>query len=232
MPEKPRVKAPQKRQTAKSDDADRRRMLIIGGAAATLLVAVAAAFFLIGAGSNSVNADEAKAALAAAGCKLTVKPAVINVSNHSDFPNPAATSKKWNTDPPTSGPHYNITLIYGAYTEPIDIGRALHNLEHGAVYILYGDDVPDATVAQLRAFYDAHQNGTILAPYAKLGDKIALGAWLAEGLPEASSARGSGVLAKCTRFDQAAFDAFFDAFQFKGPESFLLRPSQMKPGDN
>jgi hypothetical protein len=232
MADKPRVKAPQKRHTTKSDDADRRRMLIVGGAAVTLLVAVAGAFLLLGAGGSSVNADEAKEALAAAGCELTVKPAVANVADHSDFPDPAATSDKWNTDPPTSGPHYGVTLIYGAYTEPIDIARALHNLEHGAIYILYGDDVPEATVAQLKAFYDEHENGTILAPYAKLGDKIALGAWLADGLPEASSARGSGVLAECTRFDQAAFDAFFDAFQFKGPESFLLRPSQMQPGDN
>jgi hypothetical protein len=40
------------------------------------------------------------------------------------------------------------------------------------------------------------------------------------------------VLAKCTQFDEAAFDAFFAAFQFKGPESFLIRPSNMRPGDN
>jgi Protein of unknown function (DUF3105) len=231
MADKPRVKAPQKRAATKPDGDDRRRMLVIAGAAATILVVVAGAFLLIGAGGDSASAADAEAALGVAGCTFTVKPAVPNVSDHSDFPNPAATSPKWNTDPPTSGPHYGITLIYGAYTEPVDLGRVLHNLEHGAAFILYGDDVPAATVAQLGEFYDSHENGTILAPYAKLGDKIALGAWLAEGLPQASSTRGSGVLAECTRFDEDAFDKFFSAFQFKGPESFAFRPSQMEPGE-
>ena len=233
MADKPRVKAPQKRHATKSDDADRRRLFIVLGSAVTLLVAVALAFLLLGAGGgSSASPDEAKAALQTAGCTFTVKPAVPNASDHSDFPDPSARSDKWNTDPPTSGPHYGVTLIYGAYTEPVEIGRIVHNLEHGAVYILYGDEVPEATVAQLRTFYDSHQNGTILAPYPRLGDKIALGAWYADGLPEASSARGSGLLAECTKFDQAAFDTFFSAFQFKGPESFAIRPSDMKPGDN
>lgn len=232
MAEKIRVKAPKKRATQKSDEPrDTRRLLIIGVGAATILVAVAGAFFLLGAGGGT-SADDTRAALTDAGCTMVVKPAVANVSDHSDFPDPEATSPKWNTDPPTSGPHYGVTLIFGAYTEPPQIGRLLHNLEHGAVYILYGDDVPQSTIAQLQGFYDQHKNGTVLAPYPKLGNQIALGAWLVDPLPEASSDRGSGVLAKCPGFDEAAFAAFLDAFQFKGPESFIVRPSDMKPGDN
>jgi hypothetical protein len=233
MADKPRVKAPKKREAAKPDGADRRKTLVIAAVAALALVAVAGGFVLLGGGGGgSSSADDVRAALSAAGCTLDVKPAVVNVSDHSDFPDPGATDRGWNTDPPTSGPHYGVTLIYDSYDEPIEIGRVLHNLEHGAVYILYGDDVPEGTVAQLESFYGGRENGTILAPYAKLGDQIALGAWLADGLPEASSDRGSGVLAKCTEFDQAAFDTFFDAFQFKGPESAFIGPSDMRPGDN
>ncbi len=233
MAEKPRVKAPKKRATPKSDErSDTRRLLLIVAGAAAVLIAVAGGFFLLGAGGGGTSADDARDALTAADCTLEVRPAVANVSDHSDFPDPDASSDKWNTDPPTSGPHYGVTLIYGSYTDPPQLGRIVHNLEHGAVYILYGDDVPDATVAELQAFYDEHENGTILAPYPKLGDQIALGAWLVDGLPEASSDRGSGVLAKCGSFDEAAFQAFFDAFQFKGPESSLIRPSDMQPGQN
>lgn len=233
MADKPRVKAPKKRDPAKPESADRRKALVIAGVAALVLVAAVGGFFLLGSGGASgANADDVKAALSAAGCTLDVKPAVLNASDHSDFPSPSARSPKWNTDPPTSGPHYGVTLIYGAYDEPVEIGRIVHNLEHGAVYILYGDDVPEATVAQLKTFYEAHRSGTILAPYPKLGKQIALGAWLADGLPEASSERGSGVLAKCTSFDEAAFSTFFDAFQFKGPESAFIGPSDMRPGDN
>jgi len=233
MPEKPRVKAPKKRSAAKVDTSpDKRRLALIAGGAVTVLVLVAGAFLLLAAGGSSTSADDVRAALTAANCTFEVKPAVANISDHSDFPDPDGTSDTWNTDPPTSGPHYGTTLIYGSYRDPVQIGRVLHNLEHGAIYILFGDEVPEATIAELQAFYDDHQNGTVLAPYAKLGDQIALGVWLVEGLPEAASDRGSGVLAECRGFDQAAFEAFFDAFQFKGPESEVFRPSDMEPGEN
>lgn len=233
MAEKPRVKAPKKRAAPSPDTGPNRRTLIlVAGAAVTILVLVAGGFFLVGGAGGGTSADDAEATLTAAGCTFEAEPAVANVSSHADFPDPDGTSDRWNTDPPTSGPHYGTTVIYGAYTDPPQLGRLVHNLEHGAAYILYGDEVPEATVAQLNSFYDTRQNGTILAPYPELGDRIALGAWLVEGLPDASSDRGTGVLAKCTEFDQEAFDAFFDAFQFKGPESFLIRPSDMAPGEN
>ena len=233
MAEKPRVKAPKKRAPTKSSGAsDRRRFYMFAGIIVTLAVLALGFVYLESGSGGGTSSDDARAALTAAGCELVVKPGVLNASDHSDFPDPGATSPKWNTDPPTSGPHYGVTVIYGAYPEPVEIGMLVHNLEHGAVFILYGDDVPESTVAQLQAFYDAHKNGTVLAPYPKLGNQIALGAWLAEGLPEASSDRGSGVLAKCSRFDEDAFDTFFDAFQFKGPESSFIGPSDMRPGDN
>jgi hypothetical protein len=233
MPEKPRVKAPRQRKAAPAEGASRKRLVLLVVATTGAVAVIAAALLVLaGSGGGGTSPEAARTALETAGCTLEVKPAVANVSTHADFPNPAGASDAWNTDPPTSGPHYGVTLIYGAYTEPIEIGRALHNLEHGAVYIVYGDDVPVATVQQLQAFYDEHQTGTILAPYPKLGSRIALGAWYAEGLPEASSSRGSGVLAKCPGFDEAAYGAFFDAFQFEGPESSIIPPSSMRPGDS
>jgi hypothetical protein len=84
--------------------------------------------------------------------------------------------------------------------------------------------VPDATVAQLLAFYGDHRNGTVLAPYPKLGSSIALGAWVSDG------EEGNGYLAKCRRFDEDAFSTFFSAFQFKGPERFP--ESSLLPGGN
>jgi hypothetical protein len=208
---------------------DRRLLAILAAVGVAVVVVVAIALAVgLGGGDDGPNGD-ARPALEAAGCTVTTVEALRGV--HS-IATPDGTSDKWNTDPPTSGPHYGETLIYGAYTDPPQIGRVLHNLEHGAVYILYGDKVPESTIAQLQGFYDQHQNGTILAPYPRLGEKIALGAWYAAGLPEASSDRGSGILAECTAFDEDAFAAFFDAFQFKGPESEIFRPSDMAPGQN
>ena len=200
-------------------------MLGIGGVAVLAIAAVALAFTLGGGGRTG----DARAALEAAGCTLTVKPAVPNVSDHTDFPNPDARSPKWNTDPPTSGPHYGFnpngtlgTVIWGAYDQEVELARLVHNLEHGGVYILYGKDVPDATVQQLRAFYDDHKTGTVLAPLNRLGDTFALGAWVVDGDTH------NGFLAKCTTFDEGAASTFFRSLQFRGPERF--DPSQLQPG--
>jgi hypothetical protein len=230
MANKPRVKAPKQRtsQRRAEDEAKKRRLYMLGGGSLAALVAIVAIVFALGlAGGGEANAAEARASLETAGCTMVVKKAVAAV--HVE--DPEAKSPEWNTDPPTSGPHYGQTLAYGSYTEPIDLPRVLHNLEHGAVYILYGSKVPDATIAELQAFYSEHENGTVLAPYAKLGKQIALGAWLLPGLPEASNDNGSGILAKCEKFDEDAYAGFFEAFQFEGPESGLFRPSDLRPGE-
>ena len=234
MPNKPRVKAPKQRTSERraEDEARKKRLYLLGGGSLVALLAIVGLVLALGlVGGGEASAAEARTTLQEAGCTLTVRPAVANVSDHSDFPDPEAQSKAWNTDPPTSGPHFGQTLAYGSYTDPIDVGRMLHNLEHGAVYILYGSGVPQTTVTQLQEFYSDHVNGTILAPYAKLGKQIALGAWVVPGLPEAMNDRGSGVLARCDEFDEEAFASFFEAFQFKGPESPLIRPTDMRPGD-
>lgn len=235
MPPKPRPTskkprtpgAPRASAGASGRDTRLLAMVAVGGVAALAVVAIVIALVVGGGGEDG---GDARAALEAAGCALTVEPAVPNVGDHSDFPDPEARSPEWNTDPPTSGPHYGQTIVYGAYTEPLQIGPLVHNLEHGAVYILYGDDVPETTVEQLRSFYADHTTGTVLAPYPRLGKEIALGAWFARGLDEAKSAGGSGVLAKCPAFEESAFDAFLSAFQFKGPEAFP--PESLLPGRN
>ena len=94
-------------------------------------------------------------------------------------------------------------------------GQVVHNLEHGGIFIQYGKDVPQATVDQLKAFYDSHQNGTLLAPLASLGSKIAIGVWTTKSATKPDN--GTAYLAKCTTFDEAAYAAFFKAYQFKGP---------------
>lgn len=228
MAEKPRVKAPKKRATPKAEAAaDRRRILGVAAGAALLLLAVAGAFFLLGTG-GSASPEEAREALESAGCELQVVDALTGVHSISD---PDGTSAKWNTDPPTSGPHYGFnpngtagTVIWGAYDEPVQTARLVHNLEHGGIFVLYGSGVGESIVAQLRSFYDGHERGTVLARYPKLGNEIALGAWVAEGEPE------KAYLATCTKFDEDAFSAFFDAFQFKGPEP--VPESQLLPGGN
>jgi Protein of unknown function (DUF3105) len=213
---KPRVKAPKQR-TAPNPraTAERRRLLLYGGGVLAALAAAGVIVALLGLASGSPSAADVRTDLQAAGCTLQAVEA--QPGRHSLPPDGKA---KWNTDPPTSGPHFGFnpdgsvgTVVWGAYTEPVQLARVVHNLEHGGVYIFYGDDVADSVVQQLQAFYDDHKNGTVLAPYPKLGKQIALGAWVAGG-----TGSGTGYLAKCKAFDEGAFSSFFKAFQFKGPE--------------
>ena len=195
-------------------------MLLGAGGAVLVAVAAVALAFTLGGGSGS---SDARAALEAAGCTLSATPALPGV--HS-ITKPTGTSPKWNTVPPTSGPHYEVPVVYGIYEEPVNQAQLVHNLEHGAVEIQYGKDVPPTTVQELRTFVQAHSRGTVLAPYPVLGDRIALGAWVVHD--PSKPAEGTAYLAKCTAFDEKAFSAFLDAYQFQGPERFP--PDALVPG--
>jgi hypothetical protein len=54
--------------------------------------------------------------------------------------------------PPVGGPHNPIWMNAGVYTDPIPAERAVHNLEHGAVWITYQPDLPAAQVQALTDF--------------------------------------------------------------------------------
>jgi len=209
-----------------ADDSNRRLLIMMGIAAGVVLIAGGLGFVLFGSGDSGSGASSAEATkqLEAAGC--TVKTVESLPSNDHSVTTPDGTSTKWNTSPPTSGPHYGQPAIWGAYTEPLLQGQVVHNLEHGGIFIQYGEDVPQATIDQLQSFYAERENGTLLAPLPSLGSKIALGAWTTKSASEPDD--GTAYLATCTDFDEAAFAAFFAANQFRGPERF---PSEsMLPG--
>lgn len=196
--------------------------MAVAGAAALAIVAVTG--FLRKDSVDTPAIDRTRATLEAAGCTLTTVPAVANARDHSDVSSPDDVIAQWNTDPPTSGPHYRETAVYGIYTDPIQQARVIHNLEHGAVFVQYGSGVSSKDVAAITAFYRGHENGTIVAPYPKLGTRIALGAWVR------GSGRGTGVLGLCRSFDPKVFSTYFETFQFKGNEDFPS--SSMQPGDS
>lgn len=220
MGEKPRVQAPKQRSTSSSGDGGRGRKIVaaVAGLAAALVLG-GVLFVALGQSESGPDVELVRADLGAAGCTLVARKAVSGKHTITD---PAGTSDMWNTDPPTTGPHYAIAAVFNSYDEEIELARVVHNLEHGGVYILYGKDVPQETVEQLRSFYDDHKTGTIMAPLDRLGDEFAIGAWVAHDDP------AMGYLATCTSFDEDAVGAFFSAFQFKGPEHF--DPSDLRPG--
>ncbi|HWN22139.1 MAG TPA: DUF3105 domain-containing protein [Gaiellaceae bacterium] len=224
-----RVQAPQRRSTpSTSADADRRRKLIFASVASALVViaVVLGIILFTGGDDGSDGVAEVRAALTAAGCTLQSAPA--QPGDHTAAID-ATTDPKWNTDPPTSGPHFGTPAIFDMYDSPVNIAQAVHNLEHGGIFIFYGDEVPAETVTQIEGFYNEDRTALLVAPLPELGDKIALGAWVTpDPRPGSVGEGGQGHLAECTEFDEEAFAAFRDNFRFRGPERFP--PEQLEPG--
>ena len=205
-----------------SGDVGHRRTWVVTAAVVGVLlgfVAVAALFGFVGGASGRDGQGRLAHEIRGRWLHVADRPGARGVHSISTSYGYLA---KWNTDPPTSGPHYGIPAIFGIYEEELEIARVVHNLEHGGIYILYGKDVPEATVEQLRSFYGDHKTGTIMAPLDRLGDKFALGAWVVDGDTD------NGFLAKCKTFDEDAVSTFFRTLQFRGPERF--DPSQLEPG--
>src|SRR5215211_5906897 len=105
-----RVQAPKQR-TAAAPPGRRRRLLLIGAAVA--LVAIVAAGAVLAA--VVLGGGSADATLRDAGCTITKRPAlgrqhVAKVA--SDF--------KYNTFPPTNGPHNPVPAVYDFYSEPVE----------------------------------------------------------------------------------------------------------------
>ena len=219
-----RPQAPQRRTSTSTgrDRASQRRLLyIVAATGLAALAIVLGVVFLMGGGGD----DDLAATMQASGCQLRTVPAAVG--DHSAKLD-ALSNPKWNTDPPTSGPHYPTPAVYGEYDTPLKITQVVHNLEHGAVFVLYGPQVPAATVQQLRDFYNEDTRGVLLAPYPKLDDKVALGAWTVPDDFEPGGTNGKAYLATCTTFDEDAFASFRDELRFKGPERFP--PDALEPG--
>jgi hypothetical protein len=223
MPQKPRVKAPKQRATTPTKPGGQKPWLVIGVAVVGVLLGIAAVGALLGfiGGGGAPNEAAARSKLVAAGCTLQSFPGV----SRQHISNPAARPKSWNSFPPTSGPHYFTPAVYGFYSQPVELARVLHNLEHGGVYMLYGPKTPPDTVELLREVYDRDPRGLVVAPLPELGNEIAFGAWTS---PAPGSAEiGTGHLAKCTAVNKDAVEAFLSAFRGRGPENGnldLLQP--------
>jgi hypothetical protein len=181
---------------------------------------VIGALFAFGGDNDSSSGP---GALREAGCTLQAFPA-----QSRDHVQELPENFKYNSSPPTSGPHHPQPAPFDVYEEPVEQYRLVHNLEHGGVIIQYGRQVAEQTVDQIVQWYRDDPNGIVIAPLPSLGRTIALAAWTAEvDASGAAEGRGEGILAKCTRFDEEAFDGFVDAYGFRGPERFpreLLTP--------
>jgi hypothetical protein len=61
----------------------------------------------------------------------------------------------WDSNPPSSGPHYPIWAAFQAYSAPVPRGYYVHDLEHGAIVFAYNCADGDADCADVAAALQA-----------------------------------------------------------------------------
>ncbi len=76
--------------------------------------------------------------------------------------------------PPVGGPHDPEWLACGAYDEPIRNENAVHNLEHGAVWITYD---PGLRAADIAALEELLPGDGIMSPYPGLPAPVVVTTW-------------------------------------------------------
>jgi hypothetical protein len=117
-------------------------------------------------------------------------------------------SVDYNSNPPTSGAHYEVWAKWGIYEKaPVD-EQLVHNLEHGGVIVSYNPTLIRGKVleqlrAQVRELSQINPR-IILTPRDDFDGAIALTAWT--------------YLQKLDRYDPDAIKTFYDAHIARGPE--------------
>jgi hypothetical protein len=83
--------------------------------------------------------------------------------------------------PPVGGDHSATPMTCGVYSDPVPDENAVHSLEHGAVWITYSPELPDADVQALEDFVGSQQPNDqdylLLSPYEGLPAPVVASAW-------------------------------------------------------
>ena len=78
--------------------------------------------------------------------------------------------------PPAFGAHYSAWQNCGIYDQPVELGHALHSLEHGAVWLTYASNLPSDQVEYLRSLVRG-KDFVLMSPYSQQTKPAVLTAW-------------------------------------------------------
>lgn len=118
--------------------------------------------------SGSVAPDRVSACLPGTAVPILPSPHVSQA---------AIRSVRYNSSPPTSGPHFPFVIAPGIYDQPIPDGLALHAMEHGHVVVHYAPGIAGPDLEALRRLAKRYSRDVVLAPYPNLSAPVVLTAW-------------------------------------------------------
>jgi hypothetical protein len=139
-------------------------------------------------------------------------PAVVTVAPEGWAHVAEGSAVAYQANPPASGPHYPVWGRYREHAAALPRGYWVHNLEHGAIVLLYRPDAPAAAVAELRQALAGLPNDPACGHKRALLTPDPL-------LPRAQVAAVAAHRALIAdRLDPAWVRAFTDSFRGMGPE--------------
>jgi hypothetical protein len=211
-------------------EAQQRKRMVGFGAAGVLVIAAVIVLVIVAAGGSGGGSDAAAdqllpgggsvpkqkefdltAAAGAADCELRSFRAKSRQHTTS-----LSQRINYDSNPPTSGRHYQQPAPDGAYGEAPQDEQLVHNLEHGRVIIWFKPSLPEEQRADLKALFDEDSYQMLLVPRPNMPYQVAASAWSRDPVPN-----GTGRLMTCDRMTPDVFDAlraFRDEHRSNGPE--------------
>uniref|UniRef100_UPI004048B90D DUF3105 domain-containing protein n=1 Tax=Yoonia sp. TaxID=2212373 RepID=UPI004048B90D len=83
----------------------------------------------------------------------------------------------YNSNPPTSGGHFGTPRPWGVFGQQVADKGAVHNLEHGGIWITYRPDLDQASLRQLREIAARYPNAVLMSPRPENDSPIAIVSW-------------------------------------------------------
>jgi hypothetical protein len=222
------VQAPKQRTTPRAPGEKRTILYVLAFVALGILLVggILAVVAFGGGGSSSASGGLISTSSCTEQEFPGLKPRHIN--------NPNA-NVSYNSFPPSSGPHYAQPAPWGIYPDSVKQTILVHNLEHGGIVIQYGPNVSQSDVQKIQSFYQDDPYGLVVAPYAKLGNKIAATSWNEPAYEQNQDANfnqvdpGHGFVLMCKSFDKSALSDFRDKHRNKAGERYAS-VKDMAPG--
>lgn len=114
----------------------------------------------------------------------------------------------YNSNPPTSGWHWEGVAGPGIKNEPVPDELVLHSMEHGAAVVWYREDLEQNEVNRIKEAFNSSSGKKIMLPRKNLDVPVALSSW--------------GYLLKLHTIDEAKIKEFIETNNDRAPEKALI----------
>lgn len=115
-----------------------------------------------------------------------------------------ATHLAYNSNPPTSGPHWVDVAGPGIKTKPIADELVLHSMEHGAAVVWYREGMDQSDIDKITEAFNSASGKKIMLPRKDLDVPVALTSW--------------GYLLELNTIDESTIKEFIETNNDRAPE--------------